>query len=268
MPVPGEVQSVQRAITVLRAFALTDEWSTSALARELGLHKSVVHRLLVTLARGGLLRQDERTGSFRLALAMVSLGRRAEHANDVQIIARPFLQRLVEESQETVSLCVLQADHGVCLASVDSPQSMRFTISPGESFPLNAGCVGKVILAFQSDGFVDALIEAGPLRRFTDRTITSPEELRRELARVRLQGYGFSDAEITPGARSVGAPVRNADGKVQYSLVISAPSLRMTDDRLPQFVEMVRRGAAALSGELGYMDAGQAASAQAIDSAA
>ncbi|CAN5701465.1 IclR family transcriptional regulator [soil metagenome] len=253
MAVPGEVQSVQRAVTVLRAFAQADEWSTSSLGRELGLHKSVVHRLLVTLARGGLLRQDDRTGSFRLAPAMVSLGRRAEHANDALAIARPFLQRLTEESQETVSLCVLQEDHGVCLAAVDSPQSMRFTISPGESFPLNAGCVGKVILAFQAPAFIDALIEAGALRRFTDQTLVSPAQLRRELARIRERGYGFSDAEITPGARSVGAPVYDADGEARYSLVISAPSLRLTDDRLPHFIDMVRHAAASLSLELGYL---------------
>ena len=66
------------------------------------------------------------------------------------------------------------------------------------------------------------------------------------------RSYGFSDAEITPGARSVGAPVYNADGDVQYSLVISAPSLRLTDDRVPQFVNMVCRGAAALSRALGH----------------
>jgi len=120
MAVPGEVQSVQRAVSVLRAFAHADEWSTSSLGRELGLHKSVVHRLLVTLARGGLLRQDERTGRFRLAPAIVSLGRRAEHSYDVLSIARPVLHRLMEDSQETVSLSVLQGDHGVCLANIDS----------------------------------------------------------------------------------------------------------------------------------------------------
>ena len=255
MAIAGEIQSVQRAISVLRAFALADEWSTSSLGRELGLHKSVVHRLLVTLARGGLLRQDERTGRFRLAPTMVSLGRRAEHSYDVLSIARPVLQRLVEESQETVSLGVLQDDHGVCLANVDSPQSMRFTISPGDSFPLNAGCVGKVILAFQPPSFLDALLAAGPLPRFTDTTLIAPARLREELARIRAQGYGFSDAEITPGARSVGAPVYNADGEVHYSLVISAPSLRLTDERVPQFVEMVCRGAASLSRELGHLDA-------------
>lgn len=253
MAVAGEIQSVQRAISVLRAFALADEWSTSSLGRELGLHKSVVHRLLVTLARGGLLRQDDRTGRFRLAPAMVTLGRRAEHSSDVLSIARPVLQHLVETSQETVSLCVLQDDHGVCLANVDSPQSMRFTIRPGESFPLNAGCVGKVILAFQPPAFVDALIAAGPLPRFTERTPIAPGPLREELARIRAQGYGFSDAEITPGARSVGAPVYDADGEVRYSLVISAPSVRLTDDRVPQFVDMVRRAAASLSRDLGHL---------------
>jgi DNA-binding IclR family transcriptional regulator len=253
MVVAGEVQSVQRAVTVLRAFARADEWSTSSLGRELGLHKSVVHRLLVTLARGGLLRQDERTGRFRLAPAMVSLGRRAEHSHDVLGIARPVLQRLATQSQETVTLCALQDDHGVCLANVDSPQSMRFTISPGDSFPLNAGGVGKVILAFQPTPFVEALLAAGPLPSFTDRTPVAPLSLRDELGRIRAQGYGFSDAEITPGARSVGAPVYDADGEVHYSLVISAPSLRLTDERVPEFVDMVCRAAADLSRELGYL---------------
>lgn len=252
MAIPGEIQSVQRAVSVLRAFGSADEWSTASLGRELGLHKSVVHRLLVTLASGGLLRQDERTGRFRLAPAMVSLGRRAEQSHDVLAIARPVLEHLVEASQETVSLCVLQDDHGVCLANVDSPQSMRFTIRPGESFPLNAGCVGKVILAFQPQRFIESLLAAGPLPRFTDRTLVAPATLGDELARIRAQGYGFSDAEITPGARSVGAPVYNADGDVQYSLVISAPSLRLTDDRVPQFVDMVCRGAAELSRALGH----------------
>lgn len=253
MAIPGEIQSVQRAISVLRAFGSADEWATASLGRELGLHKSVVHRLLVTLASGGLLHQDERTGRFRLAPAMVSLGRRAERSHDVLGIARPVLQQLVEASQETVSLCVRQDDHGVCLANVDSPQSMRFTISPGESFPLNAGCVGKVILAFQPQSFIDRLLAVGPLPRFTDRTLVSPGQLGEELARIRAQGYGFSDAEITPGARSVGAPVYNADGEVQYSLVISAPSLRLTDDRVAQFVDMVCRAATSLSRALGHV---------------
>src|SRR5262249_7901567 len=159
------------------------QWGTSALARKLGLHKSVVHRLLVTLANGGLLIQDPRTGAFALAPTMITLGRRAERGGGLRAIARPILQRLVEESRETVGLCVMQEDHGLCLEMVDSPQSMRFKLSPGDSFPLNAGCGGKVILAFQAPAFVEALIERGKLQRITDNTITDPQQLLGALAR-------------------------------------------------------------------------------------
>jgi IclR family acetate operon transcriptional repressor len=247
-----EIQSVQRAISVLRAFAGVEEWSTSALARKLGLHKSVVHRLLVTLANGGLLTQDPRTGGFSLAPAMIALGRRAERGGGLRAIARPVLQRLAEESQETVSLCVIQDDHGLCIDVIESPQSMRFTVNPGESFPLHAGCIGKVILAFQPSSFVDALVRRGKLERLTENTITDPARLKRELARICREGYGFSDAEITPGARSVGAPVYDSDGQVTSSLVISAPSVRMTDASLDRFTDMVCRAAAQLSRGLGH----------------
>lgn len=248
----GEIQSVQRAVSVLRAFAKVDEWSTSALARDLGLHKSVVHRLLVTLDNGGLLVQDARTGAFRLSPMMAALGRRAERSSRLQQIARPILEHLAEESQETISLCVLHDDHGLCVDVVDSPQSMRFTIHPGETFPLHAGCVGKVILAFQPANFVEALLRRAPLQRFTENTITDSARLRRELTRIRERGHGFSDAEITPGARSVGAPVYDADGRVTSGIVISAPSLRMTDATIPRFTDMVCRATASLSRALGY----------------
>jgi DNA-binding IclR family transcriptional regulator len=183
---------------------------------------------------------------------MVALGRRAERGVGLRAIARPVLQRLAEESQETVSLCVLQDDHGLCVDVIDSPQSMRFTVNPGESFPLHAGCIGKVILAFQPSAFVDGLIARGKLERLTENTIVDPSRLRRELARIRRRGYGFSDAEITPGARSVGAPVYDSDGQVTSSLVISAPSLRMTDSSLEHFTAMVRHAAEQLSRALGH----------------
>lgn len=229
-----------------------DEWSTSALARETGLHKSVVHRLLVTLAAAGLLVQDRGTGLFALSPLIAALGRRAERSGALSKLARPILQSLAEESEETVSLCILRGDSGLCLDVLESPHSMRFTIAPGEAFPVHAGCVGKVILAYQTGAFVDGLLGRGRLARYTDNTITEPRELRRELSRIRRQGYGFSDSEITPGARSVGAPVFEADGTVSASLVVSAPSVRMTDDDLPRFVAMVRDAAAALSAMLGH----------------
>ena len=256
---PREIQSVARAGSLIQAFTKADEWSTSALAREVKLHKSVVHRLLVTLMRSGILVQDPATDLFRLGPLMASLGRRAERSSNLLRMARPILEDLRDKSGETVSLCVLQGDRGLCLDVVESAQSMRFTVQPGDSFPAHAGCIGKVVLAFQPPDMVARVLRKRPLERYTEKTITDPRTLRAELSSIRERELGFSDGEITPGARSVGAPVFDAAGKAIASIVVSAPTVRMTDEGLPRFLAIVAAAAKQLSGELGFVPARSAA---------
>lgn len=249
----AKIQSVARATGILKAFITADSWGPTELAQHVSLHKSVVHRLLVTLADSGVLTHNADTGRYSLGPLIAQLQPRGGFRGAVKQIARPYLQRLASASGETVSLCVLEESQGLCIDYVDSPQSMRFTVSTGQTFPLNAGCVGKVILAFQPEEFIEGLIERKALKRYTPNTITDPKKLRAELLRIRKLEYGFSDAEITPGSRSVGAPVYGPDGTVFASLAISAPSFRMPDNELARFIAMVRSEAAGLSRELGYV---------------
>ena len=246
------VQSVARAATILRAFATADSWGPTELAHHTGLHKSVVHRLLFTLASGGVLTRDIETGHYCLGPLIAQLKSNGGFNGALKQLARPYLQRLAEVSGETISLCVLEAHHGLCIDYIDSPQTMRFTVSVGETFPLNAGCIGKVMLAFQSSDFIESLIEKKALKRYTPNTITEPKKLRVELQKIRRLGYGFSDSEITPGSRSIGAPVYDTTGGAIASLVISAPAFRMSDSKLDGLISMVCGAAAKLSAALGY----------------
>jgi IclR family KDG regulon transcriptional repressor len=248
----GELQSAARAARVLLAFTRAEQWNAASLARELGLHRSVVHRLLLTLTTSGLLVRDESTSAYSLAPVVARLRHQAESEKGLVRMTRPHLEALWRQSGETVALCVLRGDQGLCVDVVESRQSMRFTVHPGEMFPLNAGCIGKTILAFQPADTIERLLARGPLMRFTENTIVEPAALVAELEGIRKAGVGFSDAEITPGARSVGAPVFNADGSVSASVVISAPSFRMGDAELPRFFAMVRSAADALSRNLGF----------------
>lgn len=252
----AKIQSVARATEILKAFISTDSWGPTELAQHVRLHKSVVHRLLLTLAGTGLLTRNAETGQYSLGPVIAQLQPRGGLNGALKQMARPYLQRLAAASGETVSLCVREETQGLCIDYVDSPQSMRFTVSTGQTFPLNAGCVGKVILAFQPENFIEELIERKALKRYTPNTITDPKKLRAELLRIRKFGYAFSDSEITPGSRSVGAPVHGPDGGVFASLAISAPSFRMPDGELDRFIAMVRSEAARLSRELGYAGAG------------
>ncbi|MCW5731017.1 MAG: IclR family transcriptional regulator [Alphaproteobacteria bacterium] len=249
----SEVQSVARAAQILLAFAEAEEWGPTELARKTGLHKSVVHRLLQTMARSGLLACEERGGRYSLGPIMAHLNPRDGAYGTLVRIARPYMKRLAEATGETISLCVVEGSLGLCIDVIDSRQSMRFTVHKGETFPLNAGCIGKVLLAFQPDDFIDGLIQQRALKRYTENTITDPRRLRAELRQVRRVGHAFSDAEITPGARSIGAPVFGADGRVAASLVVSAPSFRLPDSKVRKLTEMICREATRLSAELGYM---------------
>ncbi len=249
----AKIQSVARATEILKAFITADSWGPTELAQHVGLHKSVVHRLLVTLAGSGVLTRNAETGQYSLGPVIAQLQPRGGFNGALKQMARPYLQRLAAASGETVSLCVREESQGLCIDYVDSPQSMRFTVSTGQSFPLNAGCVGKVILAFQPEDFIEGLIERKALKRYTPNTITDPKKLRAELLQIRKLGCAFSDSEITPGSRSVGAPVYGPDGTVFASLAISAPSFRMPDGDVDRFIGMVRSEAAGLSRELGYV---------------
>lgn len=248
----SELKTVGRAMDILKAFGRADEWSVSALARDLALHKSVTHRLLATMTRAGLLSRDARTERYSLSMMVSSLARRAERRSPLARIARPHLVELAEECQETVSLSVASGTSGLIVDSIDSSQSMRFTVHPGETFLLHAGCVGKILLAYQPREILDQILAVTPLPRYTEHTLTAPAALRAELARIRKAGVGFSATEITPGARSVGAPVWNPDGRVAACVAISAPAFRLEDDAVPHFNRMVLATAERISRALGY----------------
>jgi DNA-binding IclR family transcriptional regulator len=247
-----ELKSVARAMEMLKAFGRADEWSVSALARDLELHKSVTHRLLVTMTRAGLLMRNPDTERYSLAMLVATLGHRAERRSTLARVARPYLLDLAARCQETVSLSVVSGTAGLIVDSIESPQSMRFTVHPGETFLLHAGSVGKVLLAYLPPDVIDQILAITPLPRYTSKTLTAPAALRRELARIRAAGVGFSDGEITPGARSVGAPVWNHEGRVAACVSISAPAIRLAGSAIPRFNRMVTAAAERLSRALGH----------------
>jgi DNA-binding IclR family transcriptional regulator len=247
-----DLKTVARAVEVLKAFANADDWSVSALARELGLHKSVTQRILATLASGGLLVKDPRSERYALSMVVASLARRAERRASLTHLARPYLIELADASQETVSLCVLNGNTGLCLDSIDSSQSMRFTVNVGEAFFLTAGAAGKALLAFQSPAAIERALSVSPLPRYTESTITDPAQLRLELDEIRRTGLAYSDAEITPGARSVGAPVWNHEGRVVGSIVISAPAFRMEASDRGRLERLLKTTDEGVSAALGF----------------
>src|SRR5690606_39149978 len=205
------------------------------------LPRSSVYRYVQTLTRKGVLEESDVRGEYRLGLALVELARMAVGGMDLADVAGAALQELWEATRETVLLTTPRGRMGVCVARLESPEPLRISYEIGRTRPLHAGASSKALLAFMDASLVDEILSP-PLERFTDNTITDPDALRRELARIRDAGFACSDQEMDLGARGVGAPGFGPRGRLVAAVSVIWPRERHHDiDRLSVLVRDAAR---------------------------
>jgi DNA-binding IclR family transcriptional regulator len=247
------LQSVDRAIAILKSFSLDQpERGVSELSREMGLHKSIVSRLLKTLEQGGLVFRDPETERYRLSVNLIALAAQVVSSLEVRELARPWLHQLAEACQETVNLSVLEAGQIVNIEqSLPQRREVRSFGWVGQSMAPHATAAGKVLLAYLPPAELDGILAKG-LTRLTRQTLTNPKALQRELARVRQQGYGVANEELETGLNAVATPIWDHRGQVIASINIAGPAYRVTPETFPQLAAQLKEVTDKISGQLGY----------------
>lgn len=228
------------------------ELSVVQVAELLGKPKSTVARWLSSMAEAGFLERDRDSGRYHLSLRLAALGNVAQHATSIQRIAGPVLVGLAEETGETANLSVLSGLEAVNISVADSPQPIMHVGWVGRRLPVHASASGKALLAHAARMVVDAVIARG-LVPFTERTITDPDALRRELDEVRRLGYATTWDEMEADLAAVAAPVRDHRSLVIAAVAVGGPVSRCPRDQLPALAEPVRRAARDLSTALGFL---------------
>ena len=247
-PVGGAsgVQSLNRAFELLERLADAEgTLGVSELAAATGLPLPTIHRLLRSLATGGYVRQEP-SRRYTLGARLIRLGDAASRS--VGVWAGPQLRRLVAEVGETANMAMLEGDAAVYVAQAPSAHSMRMFTEVGRRVMAHCTGVGKVLLSRLDDPAVLRLARRTGLPAMTDHTITAPDQLVAELARVRAQGYAVDDGEQEVGVRCLAVPVEGGPGSIAIS--VSGPSGRLTEERIPQIVPVLHRIAADLGTEL------------------
>lgn len=245
------LSSVANALRVVKAFSDEEsELGISDLARRLGLAKSTVHRLASTLLEEGVLEQNAGDEKYRLGLALFELGALVRRKMDFTAAARPFLRMLMEKTGETAHLAIL--DHGSVLYMIthESQQAIRVSSNVGTRAPAHSTAVGKALLAFQPEEWIDRVVARG-LPASTPNTITDAKALRRELAAVRARGYAVDDEESEIGLRSMAAPIRADSGNVVAAISVAGPAHRIARKTLLQWSGTLVQAADAASQRLG-----------------
>ncbi len=249
----GSVQSVVRALRLVDALgARRGEVGIGELSGQVGLHVSTVHRLLATLVQQGYCRQNPETGRYALGAKVSRLAESYLGQTDLRQVARPFLERLCRETGETANVVALDGREALYLDKAESPQNLRIFSRIGHRAPLYCTAVGKVLLAHRPWPEGKALIGRGPLKALTRHTNTSLDALRRELERVRTEGFAVDLEECEEGACCLAVPVLNAQDCIEAALSVSGPSVRMTPKRLRALVPLMRSLGGELSARLGF----------------
>lgn len=246
------VQSVVRALSILDALAEAEAGMTlSALARRVALPPSSAHRLLTTLQREHFVRFDAEAKAWHVGVRAFTVGNAFLHSRDVVTLARPYMRRLMEESNETVNLYLLVGSDPVCKAQVQSRIMIRAISKPGGTLHVHRSAAGKAMLSRSSRQEVADIVERRGMARATANTIVRFDRLVEDLARSRVRGFAIDDEEFTPGLRCVAAPIVDENGVSQAALSVAGPSDRMLDARLMELGRAIGAAARLVSRELG-----------------
>lgn len=241
---------------VLAIFSLFDEskceWTLTDVSRELRMPKSSVHWVTSILVRNDYLWKDEVSRTYRLGPRLLALADVCSDSYDLRRVALPFLRQLNSETKGTVALRIRVRDDSVAVGVVNSDEPLNVRYKPGERLPINLGAPGKVLLAYMPFDQVIALSKRGAIKKVTPNSITDLPTLEKELKRVRMKGWAFSDGEAIVGARAVAAPVRDLNGSVVAALVLAFPAIALPRTKVSRTAERVIKCAREISQALGY----------------
>jgi DNA-binding IclR family transcriptional regulator len=244
-------KTVDKAMRLLQAFSRTQpEFTVGELSEHLGMHKSVVSRLVSALRDWSMLEKDPGTQKLRIGEGAFRIGSLFSQRDNLVRIATPHMEGLVATTGQSSHLSVLEGQRFLVVATVESPSALRVIMRLGERRPLHCTAAGKLFLA-TSDKLLDAIL-AGPLEAFTPETLISPAKLRKAVARVRKDGIAWNAGESSLGAGAVAAPVHDRNGRMIAALSTVYP-LSVVDGRLRlQVGDATSAAAQRISHELGY----------------
>jgi DNA-binding IclR family transcriptional regulator len=241
--------TLAKGLDVLEALSDVEEIGLSDLARRQGVSGPTLFRILATLGARGYVRKSA-AGRYSLTLKAWEIGAKAVRRLALRDIARPFLEALARETQETANLSVLQGDGIVILDKIDSPHPVRVETFIGLRAPIHCSATGKAIAAFERPEALEALLPER-LQRHTEATITDRAELAKELAQVRRLGWARNREEWRPGVSAAGVPVRDAAGAVAASLSVTVPTPRFTGEAVrDRLVPALKKAALGLERQL------------------
>lgn len=246
-----EISAVTKACQLIEMLSKQQSWELSALCKALGMPKTSVHRLLLTLEDCGYVVQEKQRGNYCLSFKLFSIGSRMLRHTSLVDIARPFCHELLQLTDETVNLCVVSGTEMLVVDKQVTTQMLRHDSIIGSSFPLFQSASGKIFLAFADQDETEkslALIQREFPEISSDKIMS---ELHSELIGVKETGLAYDYEEVFKGVRCTAAPLFDFQNKLVATLSISAPTVRLNKKAISNIEQHLLETATKISQRLG-----------------
>ena len=246
-------QTVQKALNLLEALVRSGQpRRLTELARELGLTKPNVYRLLSTLSVLGYVKKDPATSLYSPTLKLWEMGSMLVRDVDLVSVANPRLRRLCEECGESVQLTVFDAGYAVYVDKVDSAQPLKAMTSIGSRLPASVTSTGKALLAWLPSEALDMAFQH--VKRYTPLTLTRRKDIERDLEEIRARGYAINRGEFRVGISGIAAPIRDRTGGVVASIGVWGAEKNILGPRQHELAHLATVAARDVSQSLGYLE--------------
>ncbi|MGW2126172.1 IclR family transcriptional regulator [Streptomyces sp. SM1] len=242
--------SVNRALDIIEMLSESSQ-GPRELSERLNVHRSTIVRLLHTLESRGYVRRLP-NGKWGGGFALVATSQRTLDAIDIREVARPHLAELGSALGHTIHLATLMGHEVVYIDKVEGLGAVRMQSRVGGKANAHTAGVAKAILAFAPADIRDAAIEACTFERYSETTITTPQNLAAELERVRERGWAIDDGEAEDYINCVAVPIFGLDGAVAGGLSVTAVKSLAPLAALEAQMPRIQRARDAISAELGH----------------
>lgn len=247
------IKSLDRALNILELIVGNEKgMGVTEISRELDIHKSTVYRLLDTLKFRGYLEKNEDNHKYIAGIKLFEISSKVLNDIDSRIRVRPYLKELMQKTEETVHLGILDDGEIIYLDKVESTATIRMYSQVGKRAPVYSTSLGKTIMAHLPEAEVREILEEKGMEPQTENTITDVDEFLSHLEKVKKQGYAVDDEEQEKEIRCIAGPIFNHQGDVVASFSISAPINRMSKERLEELSSLVVKYSKKMSRSLGY----------------
>jgi DNA-binding IclR family transcriptional regulator len=249
----GALELISKAGAVLSTLETRGDTTAADLAAALQEPLSSIYRLLQSLTATGWVDRGPKRGTYRLGLALMTIGGLIEDQLDIREACLPSLRSLVAEIGVTSFLCVRRGARAVCLERLEGFAVQSIAMQLGGSLPLYAGAAPRALFAFLPRAEQDAVLADTTERLRDDPPSPALATLKADLAVIKSMGYSISDGDVTPGIAALGAPVFNHRGEVDGALSISGLRGQVLGPSvLEDNVARLRQAAADASAALGW----------------